>query len=174
MLPELNKVKGVHPGAILKRELKKQNLKSIQLAKAIGEYPQTINAVTNERRGINPKLSIKLGDFFNADADYFMLLQASYEVKNTFMKESQKESPLVDKFRKSIFWDTDIAQIDWEKNKKAVIKRLLERGNKSEIEELIKYYGLDTVKHEIKHITNTFSAKYKENINEFILKNREG
>lgn len=63
MLPELASVKGIHPGAILKRELKKKNIKSIQLANAIGEYPQTIHAITKEKRGINPKLSIKLAGY---------------------------------------------------------------------------------------------------------------
>ena len=169
MLPDLNKVKGIHPGAILKRELKKRNIKSIQLAKAIDEYPQTINAITKERRGINPKLSIKLGIFFNSNNDYFMLLQASYDVQKIAKESQHHDYSLVGKFRKSIFWDTEIENIDWTKNKKAVIKRILERGNKSEIEELIKFYGMDTIKQEIKHITNTFSTKYEQNVKEYIM-----
>ena len=99
MLPNLNKVKGVHPGAILKRELIKRGIKSVQLARILKEYPQTINAITKGRRGINPHLSIKLGDFFEISHDYFMLLQASYEVKKAYLKNGKPVPPLASKIR---------------------------------------------------------------------------
>ncbi|MFB0947563.1 MAG: plasmid maintenance system antidote protein, partial [Spirosomataceae bacterium] len=88
-LPKYSKVKGVHPGADLKRELTKRNVKAIELANAIDEYPQTINAITKEKRGINPKLSIKLGDYFNIEKEYFMLLQASFEVKSSLQESNE-------------------------------------------------------------------------------------
>lgn len=169
MLPELNKVRGIHPGAILKRELKKRNIKSIQLAREIHEHPQTINAITKEKRGINPGLSIKLGDFFGCRNDYFMLLQASFEVERVTLKGTRSGATLADKIRKSIFWDTQIETIDWEKHKRSVIQRLLERGNGAEIKELIRFYGLNTIKEEIASISNTFSTEYEKNVNEYIL-----
>lgn len=169
MLPTFNKVKGIHPGAILRRELRKQNIKSVQLARAIDEYPQTINAITKERRGINPGLSIKIGQFFQTSDDYFMLLQASYEVKKITSKNSGHAFPLSNKIRKSIFWDTKIENIDWQEHKRAVIQRVMERGNEKEIHELIQFYGLDMIREEIKSITNTFSPKYEENVRAYIL-----
>lgn len=45
------------------------------------EYPQTINAISKGRRGINPALSIKLGHALGTNEEYFMLLQAYYEVE---------------------------------------------------------------------------------------------
>ena len=72
MLPEISKVKGVFPGAVLSRELKKRGLESKQFALALGEYPQTINAISKGRRGINPALSIKLGEKLGVDAEYFL------------------------------------------------------------------------------------------------------
>jgi plasmid maintenance system antidote protein VapI len=60
MLPDINQIKGVHPGAVLIRELKKMGLESKQFALSIGEHPQTINAISKGRRGINPALSVKL------------------------------------------------------------------------------------------------------------------
>ena len=110
MLPEFKKIKGIHPGAILKRELSKRKLKAIELARSIEEYPQTINAITKEKRGINPKLSIKLGLYFGVENDYFMLLQASFEVENSLQQE--KANPFNDKIRASIFWDTNLRKID--------------------------------------------------------------
>jgi len=58
MLPDIEKIKGVHPGAILKRELKILCIKGSELANIIQEHKQTISAVLNKRRAINPALSI--------------------------------------------------------------------------------------------------------------------
>lgn len=49
------------------------------------------------------------------------------------------------KLRSVVFWDTDMNSIDWEKNKLAVINRVFERGNKQEIEEIIRFYGKEIV-----------------------------
>lgn len=170
MLPNFYSVKGIHPGAILKRELKKQNIKGVSLAKTLEEYPQTINAILNERRGVNPKLSIKLGAFFGIEDDYFMLLQAAHEVEKIASAVLRPAPSIADKIRKSLFWDTDFEQIDWHKNRRAVIQRILERGNEAEIKALIGYYGIETIRKEIKHITNTFLPAYQENIRRYILK----
>jgi len=165
-LPEYNRVKGIHPGAILKRELKKRCLKAVTLANSIDEYPQTINAITKEKRGINPKLSIKLGEYFQIDKEYFMLLQASFEVKSTIQKSYV--NPLIGKVRNSIFWDTNFNKIDLIKNKRSVIQRILERGNKNEISELIKFYGKPTIKQELENINNSISPYFAQNINNYI------
>ena len=140
MLPRLNKIKGIHPGKLLQWELENQNLKSSELALKIGEHKQTLSAIINQKRKINPSLSIKLSKFFKTDRDYFMLLQASYDVKKT-EEPKIKSTPNLNKIRSVIFWDTDFDKIDWNENKKAVIKRILERGNKTEINEIISFYG---------------------------------
>ena len=111
MLPELTKIKGVHPGAILRRELKIQGLSASQLANSINEHKQTISAILNKKRNINPKLSIKLSKQFNVDEDYFMLLQASYDVKKT-AETLLKITPNINNFRSILFWDTTINKID--------------------------------------------------------------
>lgn len=165
MLPEYQKIKGVHPGAILKRELAKRCIKAIDLARAIGAYPQTINAIVKERRGINPKLSIKLGEYFGVEKEYFMELQASYEVRAALLKE--RDHSFFEHFRKSIFWDTDISKIDLKKNRKYIIQRVVERGNESEMDMIVEYYGLAIIRDEILGITDSFNPsfiKYKAKI----------
>jgi len=81
MLPDSKKIKGIHPSLALKKAMKDKDIKAIELAEAIGEHKQTISAILNERRSINPVLSVKLANFFKVPEDYFMLLQASYDVK---------------------------------------------------------------------------------------------
>ena len=168
MLPKLTKIKGVHPGAILRRELKIQGLKGNELASFINEHKQTISAIINKRRAINPKLSIKLSKYFSVDEDYFMLLQASYDVKITAQSEI-KNIPNINNFRKVIFWDTDINKIDWNKNSIAVIKRVLERGNSKEINELISFYGRNLISKKIKKISYSKLPTFENNIKKYQL-----
>jgi len=166
MLPRLNKIKGIHPGTLLRWELNNRNLKGSELADSIGEHKQTISAILNKRRDINPKLSIKLSKEFKTDKDYFMLLQASYDVRKT--AESEKKD--IPNIRKIVFWDTNFNKIDWNKNRKAVIKRILERGNKKEINEIISFYGRKTISKEIKLINASYLPSFQKNINDYNLK----
>ena len=168
MLPDLNRIKGIHPGAVLKRELKKRNIKSITLANGLEEHPQTINAITKERRNINPKLSYKLGNYFNISHDYFMLIQAAFEVSVYKQSALKAKNPLLGKFRPSLFWDTKIDTIDFEKNRKSIIQRILERGNEEEIKHLINLYSLATIKTEISTIQDSVIPNYGENIRNYI------
>lgn len=168
MLPRLNKIKGIHPGALLRWALDNQNLKASDLAAAIGEHKQTISAILHKRRSINPNLSIKLSKTFKTEKDYFMLLQASYDVKIIAASEP-KETPNLNNIRPVIFWDTDFAKIDWHKNKRAIIKRVLERGNTTEIHEIISFYGKKAMAKEIKSIKESHLPSFQENVIEYNL-----
>lgn len=162
MLPEISKIKGLHPGLILQREIKRNNIKSSQLAMSIGEHKQTISAIINQKRGINPELSIKLADYFHEEEDYFMMLQAGYEVKSALTKNRERK-PNLNNIRKVLFWDTTFDKIDWDKNKRAIIKRVLERGNDKEINEIIEFYGKSTVSIMAKSIKNSRLSTFKKN-----------
>ena len=70
-------------------------------------------------------------------------LKSEVEILNS--SKSAKQKPDLSKFRKVIFWDTDIHKIDWTKNKRAVIERVFERGDKTEQQEVITFYGQDEV-----------------------------
>ncbi len=168
MLPEIHKIKGLHPGIILKRELTRQNIKSSELAKAIDEHKQTISAILNQKRKVTSKLSIKLAHFFNVEDDYFLMLQACYDVKKTRLSE-KANTPNLDNIRKVLFWDTSFAKIDWQKHKKAIIQRILERGNFIEITEMISFYGKKAVIDEIKNIDSRFIS-FRDNVIKYELK----
>jgi antitoxin HigA-1 len=73
-------IKGIHPGIILSRELKKRKLPKRQLALKIGEYPQQIGDITNGKRRINPSLSIRLGNALDFDESFFSVLQTYYDI----------------------------------------------------------------------------------------------
>lgn len=168
MIPEISKIKGVHPGAILKREIKNRGLKNKELAAILNEHAQTISAVLNEKRSINPNLSIKLGTELGVANDYFMILQASYDVKKVQIENLNQETPNLKNIRKILFWDTNFNKIDWNKNRKAVIKRIFERGNNKEINEIIKFYGKVTIKNELVNIDNNFLPSFNYNRNKYL------
>lgn len=169
MLPPITQIKGIHPGAILKREIKKRGLKNKEFASLINEHSQTIGAVLNEKRSINPSLSIKLGKELGVEQDYFMILQAIYDVAKIQAGIRKQASPNLANIRKIIFWDTDFEKIDWSKNRSAIIKRIFERGNDTEINEIIGFYGRETIKEEIKNIDSSFLPSFSENIKRYQL-----
>lgn len=49
--------------------------------------------------------------------------------------------------RNTTFWDVNPALIDFEKRYEWVICRVFNRGNLSEVKQLLKFYGWDKVKH---------------------------
>jgi addiction module HigA family antidote len=169
MLPEIDKVKGIHPGAILAHEIKKRNLKNGQFALDIHEYPQIISSVTKEKRGVTPGLSIKLGEAFGSEPSYFLVLQAYYEIEKekTLRRLSNQERPDFSKLRRILFWDTNPDTIDWTKNRNAVIERVFERGNQVEKTEITMFYGNEAIRNSIE--TNAYiSEDAKSNALDFL------
>lgn len=55
--------------------------------------------------------------------------------------------------RKSLFWDTDISKIEWNKQFSAVIRRVFERGNEIEKQELIRFYGSEKINNVLNQVT---------------------
>jgi antitoxin HigA-1 len=157
------KYKGIHPGLILERELKKRNLKKGPFALSLNEYPQVLNDITKGKRGLTPSLSLKIDSALGLEEGTMLILQAYYEIKREKQKR-KNPSPNLAQIRKSLFWDTDFNLIDWEKQYKAVIGRVFDRGNESEKQELIQFYGT-------KKIEETLSAKQRNDYR--IYKNEE-
>lgn len=132
MKTTLEKYKGIHPGMILERELKKRSLKKGPFALSLDEYPQTLNAVTKGKRGLTPALSLKIDKALGLEEGTMLILQAYYEIKKEKEKIEPRQHPDLSIIRKIIFWDTDIVRIDWERQYKYVIQRIFERGNNEE------------------------------------------
>ncbi len=140
----VEKYKGIHPGMILMRELKKKNLKQAPFALSLQVYPQTLNAITKGKRTITPELSLKIDRALGLEDGTMHILQAYYEIQKVRLENSRR--PDLSILRKALFWDTDITKIDWEQQYKSIIKRTFERGNFQEKEEIIRFYGKEKVK----------------------------
>ena len=134
-------IKGIHPGIILERELKKRKFPKRRLAILIGEFPQLLGDITKGKRRINPSLSVRLGNTLGIDESFFLVLQTYFDIEQEKKKRALLNKPDLSKLRPVLFWDTDIHSINWEKNKTSIIKRIFERGNEQEINEIISFYG---------------------------------
>lgn len=140
MISQFEKYKGIHPGIVLERELKKRSLKQRALALSVGEHPQALNAITKGKRGLNVPLALKIERELRLEEGSLAMLQTYYDIK----KAKEKHEHLAPNFsilRKSLFWDTDINSIDWDKHSRAAILRVFERGNEDERNEIVRFYG---------------------------------
>jgi antitoxin HigA-1 len=135
-------IKGIHPGIFLERELKKRKIKKGKFALSLQAYPQTLVSITKGNRKMNIPLAMKIEEKLNLEEGFLMTLQLYYDIEI----EKSKQNILIPdltKIRPAIFWDTDFQKINWQKQKKAVLERVLERGNDLEKNEIMKFYGIE-------------------------------
>jgi hypothetical protein len=74
-----------------------------------------------------------------------MVLQAYYEIEEEKRKSKQNHHPDLSKFRPALFWDTSLEKIDWEKQENMIVKRVFERGNQKEKDEITRFYRKENV-----------------------------
>ena len=82
----------VTPGEMLKEEfLREYGLSQNQLAKAIGISPNRIAEIVNNRRRITADTALRLGLYFGNSAEFWMNLQAHYDLKAARRKLTAKD-----------------------------------------------------------------------------------
>jgi len=144
MKTKLSIIKGIHPGLILERELKQRHLSKGPFALSLEEYPQTLVSITKGKRRMNTNLALKIENALEIEEGYFMTLQLYYDIKE-IKRRQYRLHPDFTKLRRVLFWDTKMENIDWEKQKNVVIKRVFERGNEIEKKEIVRFYGRESV-----------------------------
>ena len=137
-------IKGIHPGFMLERELKLRKIPKNKFAQLADEHTQTIVSITKGRRKMNTALALKIEKLLDFEEGVLMVLQAYYDIEQE-KKKQPANTPELSKLRAVLFWDTNLASINWEKQKNAIIKRVFERGNESEKNEIRRYYGENLV-----------------------------
>ncbi|MNK05503.1 hypothetical protein D3C87_233860 [compost metagenome] len=140
-----DKYKGIHPGLILERELKKRGLVKSHFAEMVQEHPQTLNAIYKGKRKLPIGLCFKIDDALSFEEGTMYKLQSAYEMQKYIKKFRRQIPELAAKLRPGLFWDTDIHALDWTADADAIIKRILERGNEEEKELIIELYGQEKV-----------------------------
>jgi addiction module HigA family antidote len=70
----------VHPGRILRRELKARALSANRLALELKLPSGRITDILNGKRGISPDTALRLGRYFGNSARFWLNLQMAYEL----------------------------------------------------------------------------------------------
>lgn len=135
-------LKGIHPGRVINRELRKRGISQRAFAAAIGEHGQTLNAVITGRRNLTTEMAVKIEQSLGYDEGFLLTLQVYHsiaEYKNRLAAASVKGVPNV---RRALFWDTDFDAIDWGRYKEAVIQRILTHGDEEDKAEIARFYNM--------------------------------
>jgi len=146
----IEKYRGINPGSILDRKLKKEKLKQTAFAKQISLPAQTLNAIIKGKRKMTPEVAFKIDKALGFEESTMAVLQALYDTKLVKLKINHGHHPDLSKLRKILFWDTELDKIDWQQQGNAVIRRVWERGNESEKKELRNFYGEERINTAIK------------------------
>lgn len=145
MISELTPVRGSHPGKYVEKELKSRKIRKNAFAASIEEYPQTLVAVLKGKRRMNTALALKIEATLGLEEGFLLVLQVFYDIEEE-KKRQRRRPPSMKILRPVLFWDMQPETLDWNKQKKQIIKRVLELGNESEREEIMRYYGKEAVK----------------------------
>jgi addiction module HigA family antidote len=72
----------IHPGEILLTEfLEPMGISQYRLAKDIGVTARRINEIVHGRRAISADTALRLGRFFNMEAQFWLNLQTHYDME---------------------------------------------------------------------------------------------
>lgn len=72
----------IHPGEVLLTEfLEPMGISQYRLAANIGVTPRRINEIAHGRRGITADTALRLGRFFNMEAQFWINLQSHYDLE---------------------------------------------------------------------------------------------
>ena len=89
----INKMRPIHPGEILREEfLVPMGMTAHALALELKVPAPRINDIVRERRAITPDTALRLARYFGTTPQFWMNLQASYDLKIT---ERSKGSAIV-------------------------------------------------------------------------------
>jgi hypothetical protein len=88
--------------------------------------------------------ALKIDQALGFEEGFFAILQTHHDIRQYKEKALANLYAEAPRIRKSLFWDADFGKINWGKYKDVVVKRVLERGSKDEIEKITRYYHLPT------------------------------
>ena len=77
-----------HPGTFLKEEFMEPfGLSSYKVTKDIGVSAMALSEILRGKRGISPKVGLRLAKYFGVSEGYFLRLQLQYEIDK--LKEAE-------------------------------------------------------------------------------------
>jgi addiction module HigA family antidote len=79
-MPRTKARPAIHPGAILGDELKEIGISATELARQLDVPPNRITQIIQGKRSITGDTALRLAHWFGTDPQFWLNLQASYEL----------------------------------------------------------------------------------------------
>ena len=84
----------LHPGEVLREDiLPALDMTSTELARTLGLTATTLKAIVAEKRPITPEIAIRLAKAFKPSAEFWLRLQAAYDLWHAARKIDTSEIP---------------------------------------------------------------------------------
>jgi addiction module HigA family antidote len=85
------KLKPVHPGEILREEfMAPRGLNPNRLALALRVSAPTVYEIVRQQRAVSSEMALRLARFFNTSAEFWMNLQANFDLEVTRDKQQRR------------------------------------------------------------------------------------
>ena len=138
---EAEKYHNIHPGKIIRKRLEQMSCSQQWLSHMVGCKPQEINAIILCKRSIPLELSLKIEKVLGMEEGFLAKIQLHNQIRaiKEASSDKKKSAPQI---RKILFWDCDFNQIEWDRSKDFVLKRVNECGSEDEKNVIREYYGL--------------------------------
>ena len=95
----MRQLRNIHPGEILKEEfLEPMGITVYRLSKETGLSQTRLSQIINGKRSITAETAVKLGKFFGVTAEFWMNLQAFYDIEEA-QKLYRKDIQSIHTFR---------------------------------------------------------------------------
>lgn len=157
-------------GAVLNRIMTKEGISQSQLAERSGIVRQRICDYLANRRRITVEASLNLERALHIGiSGFFYRIQANHDIYICMQEQARTYHPDLDRYRRALFWDTDMEKLDWYNNRHWVIRRTFEYGNEEEILETVRFYGKENVRNILSTVTDERKAEIrKDNMEKYL------
>lgn len=85
-----NTMRPIHPGEILREEMEELHLSARQLAAGLNVPANRVTGILNEQRAITADTALRLACYFGTTPEFWMNLQAAYELRRTRFERGEK------------------------------------------------------------------------------------
>ena len=86
----MNNLRPIHPGEILRGELKEMELSARAMAKALRVPVNRITAILNEKRAVTADTALRLARFFGGAPEFWLNLQSAYDLRRTRLEAGKR------------------------------------------------------------------------------------
>lgn len=95
-----NKLRPIHPGEVLKGELEALDLSANAFAKELAVPVNRITSIINQKRIVTADTALRLSLFFGTTPEFWLNLQASYDLKLLIKQNGKKIQRQVHPYQK--------------------------------------------------------------------------